>query len=152
MCDRALTTVYGIGEATDSEGPLFDHAEIFGRELALYFKNAEGGLHTEQPEEVCRPGYDKKAAPAESLGFEIAGEDGVYLPAAVKIEKDRIVLTHDGMEHPAYGRYLWTNYVDVYIFGENGLPLAPFRTDRRDGFRPMNQSAEIQQNMETGNK
>lgn len=152
MCNRALASVYGIGSLSDSEGPLFDHAEMLGRELVLYFRNAEGGLHAEQPAEVQRPGYDKKAAPAESMGFEIAEEDGVYLPAAVSIEKDRIVLSHDNMEHPVFGRYLWTNYGDVYIFGENGLPLAPFRTDRRDGFCPMNQSAGIQQNMETGNK
>ena len=152
MCNRALASVYGIGSLSDSEGPLFDHAEMLGRELVLYFRNAEGGLHAEQPAEVQRLGYDKKAAPAESMGFEIAEEDGVYLPAAVSIEKDRIVLSHDNMEHPVFGRYLWTNYGDVYIFGENGLPLAPFRTDRRDGFCPMNQSAGIQQNMETGNK
>lgn len=152
MCDRALTSVYGIGNVTDSEGPLFDHVEIFEQELVLYFKNAEGGLYVKQPEEVYRPGYDKNAVPAESMGFEIAGEDGVYIPATVRVEKDRIVLSHAGMKHPVFGRYLWTNYGDVYLFGENGLPLAPFRTDRGDGFHPMSRSAEIQRNMETGNK
>ena len=86
-------------------------------------------------------------------------------PDELEREFGQEIYTRKGCKRPeniTYGIYqagnrvllirLWTNYGDVYIFGENGLPLAPFRTDRRDGFCPMNQSAGIQQNMETGNK
>lgn len=152
MCAQALELAYGFRDVADAAGPVFDHEEIFGREMILHFKNAEGGLHAEKPEEADRPGYSKTAPPAASMGFEIAGEDGAYIPAKVRVEGDRIVLSHEKAARPVYARYLWTNYGDVFIFGENGMPLAPFRTDRRDGFLPMNQSAAIQQNMETGNK
>lgn len=152
MCAQALELAYGFRDVPDAAGPVFDHEEIFGQEMILHFKNAGGGLHAEKPEEADRPGYSKTAPPAASMGFEIAGEDGAYIPAKVRVEGDRIVLSHEKAERPVYARYLWTNYGDVFIFGENGMPLAPFRTDRRDGFLPMNQSAAIQQNMETGNK
>lgn len=152
MCAQALAMCYGQEKVQRATCPLFDHAEILEHKLALYFKHAEGGLHAVKPDKQNRPGYNEAEHPAESMGFEIAGEDGNYLPAKVQIEGDRIILTHEEIERPRYGRYLWTNYGDVYLFGENGMPLAPFRTDRRDGFQPANQNAEIQQNMETGNK
>lgn len=152
MCAQAMELAYGFTDVPGAAGPVFDHEEVFGQKMILYFKNAEGGLHAEKPEETERPGYSKTAPPVASMGFEIAGEDGAYVPAKVQVEGDRIALSHGKVERPVYARYLWTNYGDVFIFGENGMPLAPFRTDRRDGFMPMNQSAAIQQNMETGNK
>ena len=99
-----------------------------------------------------RPGYDENAYPAASLGFEVAGEDGKYVPAVVKICGDCIHVSAPGISFPVYARYLWTNYTDVVVYGADGIPLAPFRTDRRDGFKPLNQNAEIQQNMETGSR
>lgn len=153
MCSQALELAYGFENVPDATGPLFDHAECGDGELILYFKNADGGFRvTQNSPSAERPGYDRTAPPAESLGFEVAGEDGNYVPAAVEIRGDRIHVSADGVASPVYARYLWTNYGDVAVYGVSGIPLAPFRTDRRDGFTPLNQSAEVQQNMETGSK
>ncbi|MDE6641157.1 MAG: sialate O-acetylesterase, partial [Acetatifactor sp.] len=153
MCSQALELAYGFENVPDAMGPLFDHAECGDGELILHFKNADGGFRVKEITPLAeRPGYDRTAPPAESLGFEIAGEDGNYVPAAVEIRGDRIHVSANGVAGPVYARYLWTNYGDVAVYGVNGIPLAPFRTDRRDGFTPLNQSAEVQQNMETGSK
>lgn len=153
MCSQALELAYGFENVPDATGPLFDHAECGDGELILHFKNADGGFQVIKKSPLAeRPGYDRTAPPAESLGFETAGEDGNYVPAAVEIRGDRIHVSANGVADPVYARYLWTNYGDVAVYGVNGIPLAPFRTDRRDGFTPLNQSAEVQQNMETGSK
>ena len=63
-------------------------------------------------------------------GFEIAGADGVYYPANAKVSLPYIELTCDEVKIPVAARFKWTNYADVGLFGVNGLPLPPFRTDK----------------------
>lgn len=65
----------------------------------------------------------------EASGFELAGADGRFYPANAVLERNRITLTADAVPQPAYARYAWRNYTEVTVFGMNGLPLAPFRTD-----------------------
>ncbi|MBQ5316955.1 MAG: sialate O-acetylesterase [Oscillospiraceae bacterium] len=61
-------------------------------------------------------------------GFELAGDDGVYHRARAEFSQNRILLYADEVTAPVTARYKWTNYADVWIFGGNGLPLAPFST------------------------
>lgn len=152
MCSQALELAYGYENVPGAAVPLFDYAERGDGELVLHFKHVDKGFAVAPPKTGARPGYDETAPPAESLGFEVAGEDGRYVPAAVEIEGGRIHVSGQGIPEPVFARYLWTNYGDAALYGADGIPLAPFRTDRRDGFMPLNQSAEIQQNMETGNR
>ena len=66
----------------------------------------------------------------EVTGFQLAGADGVFYPAAASFAPNRITLTAEAVPRPEYARYAWTNYLaPVTVFGMNGLPLAPFRTD-----------------------
>ena len=66
----------------------------------------------------------------EAAGFQLAGADGVFYPAAASFAPNRITLTAEAVPRPEYARYAWTNYLaPVTVFGMNGLPLAPFRTD-----------------------
>ena len=58
--------------------------------------------------------------------MEIAGEDGAYYPADASLSGDRLVLTSPRVNRPVMARYAWTDYAIVRLFGENGLPLAPF--------------------------
>ena len=152
MCAQALELAYGFEKVADAESPLFDRVEYGEGELILRFRNADGGFVVHKAERVRRPGYSESAPPEESLGFEIAGEDGQYIPATVKITGDSIHVSAPQTERPVFARYLWTNYGDVEIFRADGMPLAPFRTDRNDGFAPLDRSADIQQNMETATK
>ena len=62
----------------------------------------------------------------EAALFEIAGDDGVFYPAAVKLEGAELQLTAPEVTAPLHARYAWVNYGVVNVFGENGLPLAPF--------------------------
>ena len=61
--------------------------------------------------------------------MEIAGEDGNYLPAQVELNGDQLILSNPQLSRPAMARYAWTDYAIVRLFGENGLPLAPFALD-----------------------
>jgi len=50
----------------------------------------------------------------------------VYQPAQAEVSGDRILLTAQGVEAPVMARYAFINYTLINLFGENGLPLAPF--------------------------
>lgn len=58
--------------------------------------------------------------------MEIAGQDGKYVKAAVAVEGDKLRLTAPEVAHPVAARYAHVNWGKVQLFGENGLPLAPF--------------------------
>lgn len=170
MCAQALKLVYGAEGTPNAATPQLERADIRERDIVLYFKNVEGGLNVKAPEKkevltgrqaLLQNIFVKKQSeqaerkevrridPTE-LGFEVAGEDGKYVTASAMLEADRIVLTAPEVEHPIYARYLWTNYREVYIYGGNGIPLAPFRTSRKDGFLPLGQKEQIRQKMEAG--
>lgn len=68
----------------------------------------------------------------EKCGFEIAGADGEYKPADFEIRGDKIFVYSSEVSEPLDVRYLWTNYGEVTLYGANGLPAAPFRTDRKE--------------------
>lgn len=58
--------------------------------------------------------------------FEIAGADGVFHTADAEVAGDRLHLCAKEVPIPVKARYAWVNYGIVHLFGENGLPLAPF--------------------------
>lgn len=150
MSAQALRLAYGVEDVPNAASPELEHADIRNREIVLYIRNAEEGLCVKRPvkpEEIPasrrmfisqpKPPKEEPAPPPRELGFEIAGADGQYEAAEVRFEEDRIILTGQAVEEPRFARYLWTNYSEVFVYGKNGLPLAPFRTSRQDGFRPL---------------
>lgn len=145
MCAQALAVAYQKENEADADGPLFTYAEIRKDGLRLHFENATGGFTLDD-------GAERKALyegeTVSDIGFEIAGEDGVYAPAEAAIEKETIFVRNETISTPVFARYQWTNYGEVRLFGKNGIPVAPFRTSRNDGFVPLNQKAEIGQKME----
>jgi len=58
--------------------------------------------------------------------FELAGEDGIFYPAEAVINGTAVRVFSEAVSHPRFIRYAWVNYAKVNVFGENGLPLAPF--------------------------
>ena len=60
------------------------------------------------------------------LLLEIAGEDGVFVPADAQLCGDTLILSSPSVSRPVMARYAWTDYAIVRLYGENGLPLAPF--------------------------
>ena len=60
---------------------------------------------------------------------EIAGQDGVWHKAAIEVCGDQLRLTAPEVAEPVAARYAHYNWCKVRLFGENGLPLAPFVLD-----------------------
>lgn len=59
----------------------------------------------------------------------IAGEDRIFYPAEAQIKNNCIIAWSKMVPHPVALRYGFSNTAIGNIFGKNGLPLAPFRTD-----------------------
>lgn len=130
---QALYGVYHLISEDEAFGPIYSHKKIVQNEIQLFFEHAKDGFIIKNDIESC----------------EVAGSDKIFHPATVRIEKDRIIFSSNQVENPVYARYCWSNYCTPSIFGTNGIPLAPFRTDEDDELESITGSAKIQQNMET---
>ena len=59
--------------------------------------------------------------------LEVAGEDGVFVPASGEIEGKLLRIRAEGTGKPVSARYAWTDWSDrANLCGLNGLPLEPF--------------------------
>lgn len=97
------------------KGPFFKRMEVLKDKVTVYFDNAPNGFIVK--------GAGK---PSE---FYIAGADRNFLPAEVKLEKDRIVLSNKQIRNPVAVRFAFSNTAMSNVFSKEGLPIAPFRTD-----------------------
>ncbi len=112
----AENIVYGDKSIVPS-GPLFDSASVDGNKIIISFHYTGSGLVTNDGE-----------PPGE---FAIAGADKKFVWATAKIEGDKIVVWSDEVVNPVYVRYAWAdNPVNPNLYNKEGLPAAPFRTDR----------------------
>jgi sialate O-acetylesterase len=109
LAARAL--VYG--EAIEHSGPRFRQAAPEGDALRLWFDHVGGGL-------VARGGKLK--------GFEVAGADGQFAPAAARIDGATVVAASGAVPSPVRVRYAWADNPDGNLFNSEGLPASPFRS------------------------
>ncbi len=113
---QAMKLSYGEDELVAS-GPIFRSQEIRDHKIILDFDSVGSGLVTRNGE-----------APAH---FAIAGEDKDFRWAEAVIEGDQVILWNENVPHPKYVRYAWADNPDfANLANEEGLPAAPFRTDR----------------------
>jgi sialate O-acetylesterase len=110
----ALRDLYGFA-GTVAEGPRLRRAIPAGGELSLEFDHVHGAL---------------QAIGDQIDQFEVAGEDGVYVPAVARLSEDGqgVILSSPAVEAPVHARYLWNDAGYASIMGGAGLPMAPFRT------------------------
>ena len=107
LAELAGKMLYGAGE----ESPRATGRLIRGNTVNVILS---GNVHTKDGE-------------APKL-LEIAGEDGVFVPAEGEITGDVIRIRAEDVERPRAVRYAWCDWSDqANLFGENGLPLEPFR-------------------------
>lgn len=132
---QALAQVYGEMTPEEACGPVYDGLEYGDGCILVRFRWGAGGLRTPEGQ--------------MPVGFEIAGRDRRYVPARAVIAGSKVRLSSPEITQPVYARYLWTNYGAVNLFGENGIPAAPFRTHRTDGSSAHLSHAQVQQIMET---
>lgn len=114
---QAFYHVYGKRHAEEVFGPIYQSYRIENGAMIFSFCYSQGMHCTTETLE----------------GFELAGRDCVYHKAEAVLRDGEVVVTCDAVSEPVYGRFCWTNYAPVTLFGANGIPAAPFRTHREDG-------------------
>jgi len=109
LAARALS----YGEDLVYAGPLFRQATPQGSAMRVYFDHAEG-LTTRGGGPVA--------------GFEVAGENGRYVPADARIEGSTVVVFSSEVKSPRNVRYGWADNPTVSLYNGAGLPASPFRS------------------------
>ncbi len=102
------------GEKVPFAGPVYRSLSVSGHTLTLSFTHTDGGL-------VSRSGPDL-------TGFEIAGSDGVFVPARARLSKDTVVVSSPKVPAPAAVRYAWSGFPACSLYNGAGLPAFPFDT------------------------
>lgn len=104
------------------KSPVFKSMAISGGQATLFFENAPNGFMTK--------------GNARASEFYIAGKDRLFLPADVKIKKDRIIVSNKQVPDPVAVRFGFSNTAMANLFSREGLPVTPFRTDKWDTVMP----------------
>ncbi|MEN8155542.1 MAG: sialate O-acetylesterase, partial [Bacteroidota bacterium] len=97
------------------KSPTFKSMEINKNQIILSFNDVLTGL---------------KCTGKSPDKFLIAGEDQQFVTASAKIKGSNIVVFSKSVKNPVAVRYCFDNTSMPDVFTSEGLPLAPFRTDR----------------------
>lgn len=97
------------------ESPVFSGMTINKNKAIISFEHTDNGL-------VCN---DKQIT-----GFMIAGEDGIFEPGKAQIRDNTVMVTSAHVKKPVAVRYCFDDATIGNLFNKEGLPVAPFRTDR----------------------
>jgi sialate O-acetylesterase len=94
-------------------GPKYKSHEILDDKIKIDFDYTHGGL-------VLKG----------KLGFEICGDDGIYVAAKAEIDNDSVLVFEERIKSPKAVRYAFENFPEICLFNKKGLPAFPFRTNR----------------------
>jgi sialate O-acetylesterase len=107
-----LSLCHDYGFDIVPSGPSIRKAVLDGGRVVLEFDFAEG----------------LKTSDSQGLRvFEIAGTDGVFVPAEAVIAEDKVILS-SAVEGPEYVRYAWQPYTSANLVNGEGLPASTFFT------------------------
>ena len=110
----ALKNEYGYDIVARS--PMYQSHEVNGNKVILTFDTFGSNLDT----------FDVR----EPIGFTIAGEDRVFVPATARIVAgNNIEVWSDNVQNPVSVRYAWADNPVCNVQNTAGLPMTPFRTD-----------------------
>ena len=111
----ALVALAGsYGKNVSGSAPVFRNYRIKGDKMELDFGQKQDGFQIK--------GTTLK-------GFTIAGPDRVFYPAEAMVQNGKIIVFSPEVSIPLAARYGWADNPDCNLYGENVLPVAPFRTD-----------------------
>ena len=108
----ALSETYGF--SCVPSGPLYKSMQQDGGRLVLDFDFGEG-----------MKGRDTEPV----RGFEVAGEDGIWHKADIRIKGSRVIVWSRDVPHPLRARYGWQPYTDANLVNCANLPASTFLTD-----------------------
>ena len=111
LAARALT----YHQPVEYSGPMFRMAAAEGGAMRVYLTHADGM----QP----RGG-------GAITGFEIAGADGKYVEAQVKVDGSTLLVSSAQVPDPVAVRYAWADDPVCNLINQAGLPASPFRSDQ----------------------
>jgi sialate O-acetylesterase len=117
LAARALA----YGETVNYSGPLFRQTSTEPGGLRIWFDDVAGGLMANSGGLLEKSG--------ELQGFEVAGDDGHFFPAAAAIQGATVLATSPQVQSPKYVRYGWRNAPTVNLFNSDGLPASPFTSE-----------------------
>lgn len=99
------------GEQIEYSGPVFRQVTQEGTKLRLWFDHAKG-MHAKIEDELT--------------GFEVAGSDGKFVPAAAAIAGANVLVWSPAIVEPVFVRYGWANSPECNLVNSDGLPASPF--------------------------
>jgi sialate O-acetylesterase len=110
---------WALAETYHREGivyknPMYQNMTVKGNTIEISIMNAATGL-------TVKGGLAKEVF--------VAGEDKVFYPAETRLEGSLLIISSRQVKKPVAVRYQFSNAGIGNIFGKEGLPLAPFRTD-----------------------
>ncbi|WP_352422824.1 sialate O-acetylesterase [Proteiniphilum sp.] len=108
----ALNQTYGYDRVV-ARGPEYNSMEIRDGKVILSFDHAREGFNRTDGIE----------------GFEIAAEDGQFLPAVAVVRDGKVEVFREGVDKPVAVRYCFRNFQTGNFAGTRELPVVPFRTD-----------------------
>lgn len=111
LANQALSKTYGKERVCDAPKPISFKKN--GKELIIEFD------------------YAVFPTSCAVTGFIISGTDGNFFPAnAKKMGERKISISSPSVTSPNNARYNWADYPNGNLYGETGLPIAPFATDK----------------------
>lgn len=116
----ALANVYDK-KSVVFRGPTYQSMKQEGARIRVSMTNTGRGL-------VARDKY------GYLRGFEVAGNDGRFVPAKAMIEGTDVIVFQDGVNEPVAVRFGWADDAgECNLFNRDGFPAEPFRTDSWKG-------------------
>lgn len=123
------------GEAVPN-GPIIEKATTDatkpGTVRLRFVDGTTDALNVRVPRRDVRAGVDDIATPTTGTieGFEVAGSDGVFVPARAAIDGDGVVLRSDTVDEIRAVRYLYANDPQARrLLYNDALPASPFIID-----------------------
>ena len=101
------------GEDLEASGPLFRSAAPIDGAMVVSFTHADG----------------LSAAGGELGGFEVAAEDGIFVPAVATILGNTVHARSMAVPDPRYVRFAWSNNPHASLFNGAQLPASPFSSE-----------------------
>ncbi len=111
LAQQALANTYGK-DVIDG-GPQFDKMKIEAGRLRVSFTRTGSGFTTRDGK---TPDW-----------FEIAGANGVFVPAKAKIDGNTVVLGSADIKKPVAMRYAWSMLAEPNLRNIEGFPVSAFR-------------------------
>ena len=110
-----LARSLAYGEIVTANGPLFRQAVPQGDAMRIFFDHASG----------------LKSIGGVPEEFEVAGEDGVFVPAIARIDGDTVIARSSTVPAPVHVRYAWKSYPkSANLYNSAELPASPFTSQQ----------------------